>query len=621
MQFLTKSLMVGSLLATGAFADLPIAIPAVTPAISTTYGVTLDSTSANALQIKKLCGATFYKGVASSASLTETTAGELSLQYSLVYSAQDGTGNYGTSVGFLIPIDPAWDIKDLSKATSISYQIKAATAGVTTHLIIGSVAAAQGGYPDDVAAVNGALTSPASLALTTAFTTVTVNPSLDLTVPTWVSTNDPSYAGTVGWIADGVTTTISIAKVVKELNIQPILDAAWNATGTGFKAGTTAATANTLTVTNIMIKGVSLYSDIIGSSCAGATYVTLDDFATINAAGLKMGVTRKVTDPNYFGGYWYAFTDTDNTVADNNTAPGDSALGKSKVILPTGTLRWNPIITANAGGAFLTAQLEKNDTGSNFLYHPYSGWADIGTNLNGSTGLGDTSYDLQNLASGNALTGIAFDIYGGAAANILVPGAKFDTTNVLRVIFKVGRGSVNDAEPFEVSIPLDQVINGGNGTQALCVDVGALAQPSWYTPAVPWSANDLTKLSWEIKIENQNNPAIHSTSVPTTFGVSNIKLYGIASSDLSAISAIKGVHSANVGLKVAYGSGLVLSYSVACSSAQVDVVRLDGSKVASFKEGATAQNLSLPVSLSHGSYLVSVRGTNSRLVSELAVAR
>jgi len=608
MQFLTKSLMVGSLLAAGAFADLPIAIPAVTPAVSTTYGVTLDSTSASAKQIKSLSGATFYKGVASSAGLTETTAGELSLQYSLVYSAKDGSGAYGTSVGFLIPIDAAWDIKDLSKATSISYQIKAATAGVTTHLIIGSDS-----YPTDVAAENASLVSPASLALTTAYQTVSVVPGTDLAMPTWMQSAD---GASVGWIADGVTTTISIAKKVKDLNIQPILDAAWNSTGTGFKAGTTAVTANTLTITNIMIKGVSLYADVVGASCTGATYVTLDDFAATATAGPKVGVARKAADPNYFGGYWYAFTDTDNTVADNNTAPGDSALGRSKVVLPTGTLKWNPTVGA---GAFLTAQLEKNDSISTFMYHPYAGWADIGTNLNGSTGPGDTSYDLQNLASGNALTGIAFTIYGGAQAAAVIPGATFDTTNVQRVIFKVGRGSVNDAEPFQISIPLDQVLTPNGAT--ICVDVTALAQPSWFTPAAVWQENDLTKLSWEIKIENQNNPAIHATSVPSTFGVANIQLYGVAASDLSAVSAIKGVHSALAGLKVTYGSGLVLSYSVAGTSAQVDVVRLDGSKVASFKEGATAQNLSLPVSLSHGSYLVSVRGANSRLVSELAVAR
>jgi hypothetical protein len=103
MSNLTKSLTIGLLVAVGANADYSIAIPTVAADVSTTYGTTLDSTSANAEQITTFCGATPDKGVASSASLIEATLGELSLKYSLVYSASDGNGKYGTWVGISLP--------------------------------------------------------------------------------------------------------------------------------------------------------------------------------------------------------------------------------------------------------------------------------------------------------------------------------------------------------------------------------------------------------------------------------------------------------------------------------------------------------------------------------------
>jgi hypothetical protein len=587
MQNLTKSLMMGSLLAAAAFADLPITIPTVAADVSTTYGVTLDSTSANAAQIKKLCGATFYKGVASSASLTETTLGELALKYALVYSAQDGNGKYGTSIGFLVPITAAWDIKDLSKATSIDYEIKAASAGVTAHLLIG---AKDGVYPATMAAENASLASGPTDPLTTSYTKVSVA-AATLTTPTWMTSVE---GAAVGWIADGVTYTIGTAPYVKNLNIQPILDPAWNA-GTSFKSTAAALVCinNTLTIRNIVIKGVDLYPPIL-STCAG-TSVLLDDFTS--------PVGRKAADPNLLGGYWYAFTDTSSVVKAN-----DTAVGSSTITLPAGAKKWLPTLNT---AAVVTATLEKN-VGT--VFHKYAGWADIGTDLPG--GNPDGSLDLQGLASGNALTGISFDLYAGASLASVVTGAAFDTTTILKVIFKVGRSSVADEGQFQANIPIHQATTG---TQGLCVLTTDLSQPGWYTKPVAWSAEDLTKLSWEIKIEDQASSAIH-TSTPSTFAVTNVKLYGVAATDFD-VTGIKGIRSSNKALKVTYGSGLVLSYAVAGTSAQVDVIRLDGTRVASFKEAASAKNLSLPVSLTHGNYLVTVRGSNSRLVSSLAVAR
>ena len=391
MRFPTLICPLLSLAAFSARADLPIAIPAPSKDISSTYGTALDTTSANAKQIKQLCGATYYKGSASSAGLTETAKGELSLQYSLTYSAQDGA--YGTTAGLLLPIDPARDIKDLSLARAITFQIKAAVPGVTVHLIIGSP-----NYPADVVAAGAALVSPATLALTDSFQTVTVIPWTDLALPTWLNSSD---GGTVAWVANGVNTLISIGNAVQDLNFQPILDSAWDSTGTGFKPGTSAITSNTITIRNVDIPGIGDPVPVHGTSCTGSQFLTVDDFNAWATSGPNYGKLRKAADPNYLGGAWYAFSDTSSARSKLN----DSSTGKSRIILPSGQSSWAPFV---GSGAFVTAQLEKNDTGSSFLYHKYAGWADIGTNLPGHNP--DRSLNLQDAPGGGTLTGIAFAI-------------------------------------------------------------------------------------------------------------------------------------------------------------------------------------------------------------------
>ena len=77
------------------------------------------------------------------------------------------------------------------------------------------------------------------------------------------------------------------------------------------------------------------------------------------------------------------------------------------------------------------------------------------------------------------------------------------------------------------------------------------------------------------------------------------------------------------GLLVAYNKGLTISYNLkGAESAQVDVLRMDGSKVASFaQQAAVANNLNLPVALTRGTYVVSVRTGKTSMVAPLAVVR
>jgi hypothetical protein len=568
MKKLVLSLMACSLLATTARADLSIPIPSPTTAVTVT-----DTSS---MGIKNLCGATFYKGHSASnvVSLTETTAGELELSWSLVYDAADGA--YGTAVGILLPIDASWDIKDLSKATEIDYDVRAASATPANNeqMMIGSNI-----YGDSAAKANAALAQPKWTALTATKQTIKVLTST-LAMNSWYSGPD---AATTDWNS----LTYQIGTAVKNLNFQPQIN--WTDAAT-IKSGAT----GTFFISNVKIIGVADYQPISGLGCTG-TGVTVEDFL-----GTKADITQ-----NYLGGYWYAFSDTSA-----NPPANDSAIGSSKIILPAGDTGWTP--DATLGLAVMTATLEKDVATSSYLYHPYSGWADIGTGTRNPHNAPDTTLDLQPGAAGGALTAISFDLYAGSAL-----GATYtiDTTLIRRVIFKVSKASVNDAEPYSVNIPISQAYNTKSNN--VCVDATMLQQPGWYvtnnlagTP-VAFSANDLTKLAWEIKIEDQKDPTKH-TSANNTIAVGNVKFYGITPPD-----GVKSKTVAATGLKASYGSQLVLSYNVPGSIAQIDVVRLDGSKVASIKASAVANQLALPVSLARGTYLVSVRGSNSRLVSSV----
>lgn len=599
MRNLKTSLMVGSLMASAAFAELIVDIPAPATTLKTLNQVGADSTSDGALAIKQLSGATYYVGHASTAQLSETTLGELSLSYSLTFDAKDG--NYGTAVGILLPLTAAWDIKDLTNMTSITYQAKAATAGVKVHMIIGSDA-----YGADMAKENSAITSNAT-ALKTSYSTVTVIPT-ELVTPTWAKAES---AATTGWVADGEIYTTGIAPFVKDLNIQPVLN--W-ASATSLTSD--AASVNTITIKDVKIAGVNAYGVPHGVNCNGKSFV-VDDFATSD--------TRSAGDANYLGNYWYAFTDTTSDADRNNT---DTATGFSKVLLPAKTRawKWTPLF-----GAFLDAELNKFDSASTvdgFKYHKYAGWADIGTDL---TDNAKNPMDFTSFSSGDQLTAISFDLYAGASAAPALAGAVFDTNLVKRITVKVGSSGAPDAAPFQIDIASDSAVIGWDGQNTgltnLCVDLSALTQPGWYVKnnlngnKAELSPSALTKLSWEAKIEDQKDPTKALARV--TFGVGNVTLWGIDATDMAEImvSGVKGAKARGAALKVAYGANLVLSYSLPGTSAQIEVLRLDGSKVASFKAAATAQNLSLPVSLTRGNYLVTVAGNSKRLASTLAVAR
>jgi len=576
-----------------AHANLTIAIPAPSTDVSTIYEVGVDSTSAGAKQIKSLTGATYTTGKSSSASLTETAQGELVLKWSLVYDPADGP--YGTSVGLLLPLTPAWDIKDLSIASEIDYDVKAASAYPATseQMEIGSNL-----YGDSAKAANAALAQPKWTALADTYQTVKVI-TVNMAMNSWYSGPD---AATTGWTG----LTYNVGTAVKNLVFQP--QVSWTS-ATVMKSGT----SGSLYIRNVKVIGGEPPFTLNGVGCTG-TGLNVEDFAA----------TKSNLAQNYLGGFWYAYADTTS----DPTMLNDSSVGSSTILLPAGQNAWSPDAAWEL--AALTATLEKDVPSSTYLYHRYAGWAGIGTTLPGCNG---GSLDLQPGEYGGVLTAISFDLYAGPA---LGAGYNIDTTKIRRIIFSVSKASVPDAEPYSVNIPVSEALRTTSNN--VCVDATMLLQPSWYvtnnlggTP-VPFSANDLTKLSWQIQIEDQADPTKHA-SANNTFAVGNVKFYGLSvgpdigpgySSGLgypNCVEGIEGSPTRATALRATYTGALQLSYAVDGSTAQIEVRSLDGTRIASFREGASVQNLSLPVALARGTYLVSVQGGRTRQVALLSVVR
>jgi hypothetical protein len=207
---------------------------------------------------------------------------------------------------------------------------------------------------------------------------------------------------------------------------------------------------------------------------------------------------------------------------------------------------------------------------------------------------------------------------------------KWDTINVPYITFKARRESVSDANSFAIKVPVDEVTNGGK----ICIDFAKLTQPSYLASEnkVDWSTEDLTQFQWEMKIDNQSSPIIH-TSGPNTFGIQNVTIYGltqeeaaaaIAANELTCIDPVEedvNMAERSLGLKASYHNGLLVSFETESSTANVDVLSLNGSKIAGFKTAGTVSNLMLPVSLRKGAYVVAIRADGKTQVESPRVWR
>lgn len=578
MKRISLALAAGALLAAGVRADITF---------------DMSSPSSDAAEIKQMYGYDTYKGkAASNVASIKVADNATTFTWSLTYNS--GDGDYGTSAGLLIPIDRAWGIHNLSSASKITFKVSSST-GSPMHVLIGDDSLT---YDPSTTSLNGALTS--SNIKTTSSPTLVSIPVTQLKMPSWLAGKDAcvNKCSKETWLISNPTDSlsladsISIAPHVKNLNLQPIIE--WKSTSE-IKSGA----SGDFTISDLTIVGANPWASVLGTNCKAyeTTYAVLDDFADGDNA-------------TKFGGYWFAFTDT------NSNKPTDSATGASYLNkLNTGKV-WAPVAKKGVPLAVVDATLEKN-VGTQ--YRPYAGWADLGVEFSGTEG---ATVDLDDVKA------LSFDFYAGAALNEPLGGTfKFDDKKVYGVTLKVKQTTVGDAQQFQINIPASQ----GDGS-TICIDIDSLKQPDWYTKkngVTPFSPSKISQLAWEIKVADQGNPAIHTVD-SVAYGITNIKLYGIDSAGLAAAiinadtskSAIAvrslGAHH----LLASYNKGLVLSYQLTgATKAQIDVLRLDGSKVASFSAAASASNLSLPVSLSHGTYIVNVRGGKSNFVAPLAVLR
>jgi len=297
--------------------------------------------------------------------------------------------------------------------------------------------------------------------------------------------------------------------------------------------------------------------------------------------------------------YWFAFSDT----LYNKAAPVTNAQGLSSAWgFGQDTSDWTGefSLSSDLGWAELNALLNKGDAKT----HPYAGYAELGT------GLG-TKLKPKDLTG---LTGIGFQILAGGSDP---DNPVFDKAKLLGVSFKVAKASVGDSVTYAANIPFGAINANVTGDFVdICVDLAQLKQPAWYSAKVgnvAFKPNDLVQMSWALKIQKDAD----ATAKLSQVDVKSVKLYG---SD--KFVGVKGAANRSAkALSATYGKSLVVSFSVPGSKAELEVVRLDGSKVASFATAASVTNLALPVSLKNGTYMVVVRGEGARQVVSLSVVR
>ena len=358
------------------------------------------------------------------------------------------------------------------------------------------------------------------------------------------------------------------------------------------------------------------------SACSGVG-VMFADFASLANSSI--------------GGYWFA--SCDSTTDPNRTE--DSAVGGSTIFLNGPGKAWRPIV-GNKPLALpigvLHANLEKNNPNSKYTYHPYAGWADLGVRVSLQDAIG---------ADFTGLKAISFDFYAGAdltIAGIVPPTGQTYGWNdkIPGLIFKMDSLEVVPGDEYQIAIPVSKA-----GGKRVCVVLDSLERPSSRLKVGDFVSkrfvpSSITRMRWETRIANGGDTGSHKADM--AFGITNVRLHGLDSLAVAnAIEAtgffcdypgniippyhpigIDGHRSSLQRLRVAYDQGLTLSYAFqGAEPVQVEVLRVDGARVASFsRQASVANHLRLPIALTRGTYLVSVRsGKSMRSAARLAVVR
>lgn len=470
---------------------------------------------------------------------------------------------WGAAAGILLPLNKLWTPVDFSVVEAVTFSYKTGDSKTSIEFAPNSTK-----YIG--AATDNGVMMLAEYGASTTFKKVTVAFPDGISFLDWMGKKFPAEIDQT-W--DDVKTAI------KTLQFSP--KPQYNATGSAVLVPT-----STLEIKDVSIQGGwhdfgGNWITKMGTGCSvnfGTRFRNLSNFS---------GEVTGLPNQNRQGGYWFAFTDT--TSGTPGLANGVSSLFEDSNTVQG--IQYIPGDEANMGYAGITATLDKGDAKA----HPYAGWASLGTGFKDKATGEDTYLDLSGLR------GISF---------YLSMAEGFDEANLTGVRVKIGNKSVGDSVAYSAG-----VVYSGFNNQLICVDVSQFSQPAWYTSNVgvkPLPLRDIGKISWEIKI---NNDATASAAT-SSFYIGDVVLWEYP----------VGISSQRVGgkptLVANYASGLVLSYVLdGAASATIEVVRMDGTKVASFDGAAKASRATFPMNLARGTYLAVVRNGANRLVAPFAVMR
>lgn len=332
------------------------------------------------------------------------------------------------------------------------------------------------------------------------------------------------------------------------------------------------STANiVMQIDSIQLVGVSpSWPRVAGKTCHG-TSALLDDFSA----------TKPDPSRNLLGGAWWAVSDTDSF------RPQSMATGWSSIHSKEGV--WTP--SPELAAASLVADLNRIDPDA----HPDAGWASLFTNVPAGS--------LENLKA------ISMKIRAGGGE-----GFPFDSSRIMGVVFRAIGPGFADSLVYEVRIPYRQIRSTPEDS-SICLDLSELRQPAWYT-GIHWikkiAPKDILRLSWSLILQDPSA----TTASTSRIDLKEVRLWG-----LEPTSSIGGGSAQRMRQEIGVRNrdGIRLSYSVPGASAEVRVVRMDGSTASVFTAPATVSDMPLPNRLGRGTYAIEVVGAGERRAAKFAV--
>jgi hypothetical protein len=543
---------------------LALLVPALlsTPSSGGSFVVgTFDAPAADSAAVKKAYGAEAYSNPASSRSLSAPD-GALVLTTTL---ATDSDTGYSAKAGIQVPLHNLWAPVDLRRATAITFRIKGSGA-YNAEVSLGS---------DLYRGLGEGAVQTAPVKVTTTWTKVRIvlapMPAFSYKCFMAVDLCEDLQSDAPVIITDPtdplyIDSARNVAMAVKYL--QFAIDPSWKTDSTW---SAPAAGATTLSVDDIVIEGITTPCGIAyGTNCPIYSGVS----CTAGVPSMTFASNKSQT--NAAGGPWFAYTDSD--------ASGQ-AKGTSSLVLPEGWTQWH-VDTALAA-AKLVANLSRPATSL------HGGFAGVGT--------GVPDGQAMNLTG---LQGIGF-------ALSTPDGSPLDAAKVAGVHFKVSKASVGDSATHEVVIPASQF---AVSSADLCIDIDVLRMPGSMLGTPQYKAftpEDVTKLSWEIRMEDQTGTV---TSVPNQgFMVGPVTLYGFSQLPATGVGP-RAAHAPSFAARYQDGT---LALQGLDGYASLEVRTLSGARIATVAPAAVVK-----IRLDRGAYMLVARGAGKPALSRtLAVAR